>query len=337
MKPVKRRVGATACAFTMGACLGLLNGSSRAAEPITATLDSAAEAEDRAEPKAALELYHRAAEDYPTDRLARRARARIAWLEARREGNLVPLAAWLRMRSRSRTALTEEDLATFTVDSLEFPPGLVRREAAQFIADTWLSHFERPREAAAAYARWSQEPGLDDAERQLAESGLALARSRLGDPGAALERLRRNGLGGRAEARFLRAERVAKWGGAISIAVLVSYAAALGMLLLRARRAFRFPENSRLLLGIAAFTLGLPIVFVALYDAQFVRAFAPTMGALALVLLVNWLVAEATEPSPSTAARLRWASVGAVVSAAFLATSHTGMLTEFLMAAWEPR
>ena len=61
------------------------------------------------------------------------------------------------------------------------------------------------------------------------------------------------------------------------------------------------------------------------------------MGAAALVVTATWLVAQATEPSRLLARRLKWASAAAVVAAVFLATTRSGMLTELLMAAWEPR
>ena len=333
----KRGFIAMASAVVCGSALVLHAATSFASEPLDETLAAASRAEDRAEPKVALELYHRAAAEHEGERLVRRAKARIDWLEARAEGDHGPLAEWLRVRSQGTATLSEEDLSVFAARVRAFPSGLVRREATQFIADAWLTHFERPSEALDAYERWSREPGIDDAERQLSAAGAALARGRLGNGEEALRELHRSGLDGRAEARFLRAERIGTIGSAVSLACLAAYAVALASLLVRVRRPFRRRDDLLAYGLVGIFTLGLPIVFVHRYDPQLVHAFAPTMGAAALVVTATWLVAQATEPSRLLARRLKWASAAAVVAAVFLATTRSGMLTELLMAAWEPR
>jgi len=307
-----------------------------ASEPIAETLAAAARAEAEAEPARALELYRLAVFEHPGDRLLRRARARIDWLEARSEGGFVALRELT--RAHARVEPSPQDLTAFEAKVPSFPPGLVRREAWHYLAETWLGRMNEPARALAAYEAWLREPDLDDADRQLAHAGLSLARARLGHTTEALDGLAHAGLDRRAEGRFLRAERIAKAGTIVSLSVLVGYAMLLARTFARARRTFRWSAVARrdeaLVAGV---TLGTPTALVGAYDPQLVHAFAPTMLAAGLVLAVTWFARAATTPNDFAARALRLASALAVFSASFLAAAEHGLVTELLMAAWEPR
>ncbi|MBM4357830.1 MAG: hypothetical protein FJ096_06945 [Deltaproteobacteria bacterium] len=303
-----------------------------------ATLAEAEAAEARAEPAQALELYRQFAAAHQGERLARRADARIAWLDARREGGFAPLRALLAMRARASDQPSAAELRAFAVEVARFPEGRVRRESYELLGDTWLARLDAPAEALECYVAWSREPGIDEAERQLAESGAALARARLGQTGEALQRLERSGLRQRSEGRFLRAERIRRLAVAASLVAIAAHALILVNSLIAHRRQLAWRTSvGRVEVGLATFTLGLPILFVERFDSQLVHAFAPAMVAMAAALLVTWIAACFLAPAPRERRRLALGSAASVIAAGLLACAHSGMLTELLMAAWEPR
>lgn len=306
------------------------------AEGAADELLAAEAAEARGEPGDALERYRRLLAEHPSDRLGRRAEARIAWLEAHGEGGFTPLVELTRLQRADWSKVDDDRLRAFAAKVATFPAGRVRRAAWHLLGDRWLDR-GRAAEALAAYRAWLAEPDLDEAERQLAASGEALALGRLGSGGEALERLADAGLHGRAEARYLRAERLGRGLEVAALAVLVGYAGLLVMAMRRTRSGLHLrPTIGRAELSLAAFALALPVAFVRRYDPQLVRTFWPSMAAAAVVLGVSWLGAGALEPSHRERQRLAWASGLAVLAASLVAARHSGMLTELLVAAWEP-
>jgi hypothetical protein len=301
-------------------------------------LAEAEAAELHAEPARALELYRRFEASHRGERLARRAEARSAWLEARREGDFGPLAELLAMRARVSVEPRPDDLRGFAAKVARFPEGRVRRESYELLGDTWLSRLDAPSEALVSYLAWSRERGIDEAERQLAAAGIALARARLGDAGEALGELERSGLRERSESRYLRAERVRAAAVSASRVVLFAYALTLIKTLVGSRRRLVWrPRVSGVELGLAVFTLGLPVAFVERFDSQLVHTFAPVMAAMAAVLASTWLVASLASPTDAERKPLAASSAVGVIAAGLLACAQSGMLTELLMAAWEPR
>lgn len=322
--------------FGLVAALALTASRSEASEG-RELLVAAEAAEAAAEPRRAYELYRKFEDQHHGERLARRARARTAWLEARSEGEFGPLSELIAMRTQASASPEPAALRAFAARVATFPSGRVRREAYELLGDTWLTRLDSPTEALAYYLAWSQEPGINEAERQLAASGIALCRARIGKWGAALGDLERLGLTDRSEARYLRAERVKRIASGLGIAALVIH----GLQLLvefvrrRARPSWR-ATIGQVEVTLAALTLGLPILFVERFDSQLVRPFAPAIAAMALALALNWLAAGLLPPD---ARHRRLAAGGAVsvLAAGLVASTHTGMLTELLMAAWEPR
>ncbi|MBM4376928.1 MAG: hypothetical protein FJ095_17740 [Deltaproteobacteria bacterium] len=292
-------------------------------------------AEQRLEPAQALELYRRYLAAHDGRRLARRAEARIAWLEARDEGGFGPLTELERLRRVDHASLPQDALREFAAKVARFPTGRVRRESYHLLADRWLARGEAA-EALAAYAAWLGEPGLDEGERQLAASGAALARARLGHADA-LSKLDDAGLGTRAEGRYLRAERVGRALSLVSWTALAAFAFLAAMSGWRHRRALRFRAAvGRGEVALAAFALGVPVALVRRYDEHLVSQFSPSMLASAGALGLAWFAASVLSPPPKERRRLALASAAAIVAASVLACRHSGMLTDVLMAAWEP-
>lgn len=330
---VKRlAVAVIACAAAFGVP------EARADADLDEQLSQAATLESVGDPAGALSVYRRVAMEHSGERLVRRAQARIEWLEARNEGSFAPLADLTRERSRQSAAPDSAALAAFAMRTAQFPEGRVRREAWQLIADTSLHRFDEAAEALHAYETWLREPGIDRAERELAQSGAALARTRLGDTGQALASLDDAGLRDRAEARFLRASRVGAIGSRFAWAIIGAHLGLLAWTGLRQRRGIR-PVRAlgtvEALLGVT--TLGLPALLVRRYDPQLVVRFDPVMTASAAALAFAWMASSWIQPSPTWRRATAITSALSVVAAAWLASVHSGMLTELLMAAWEPR
>ncbi|MCA9622309.1 MAG: hypothetical protein KC731_24965 [Myxococcales bacterium] len=221
-------------------------------------------AEADADPQTALELYRRARDADPEARLAQRAERRIAWLEARREGDFRPLAALMAIRLERQPSA--EVIAAFERAIDGFPPGLVRREARAFCAQAYLRLGPPAEEAAiAAYDRWLAEPDLSPTERERALRARALLKP------DGLRSLESAGLEDSAEARHLR---MTTWLRVIRIAT-GSLAALFAFATLRTRPSRR-PRPLPLLtpsrLAIAAYLFAVPVVMVWRYDPTFTRA-----------------------------------------------------------------
>lgn len=274
-----------------------------AADRQAALIEKAEQAERSERVDEAMRLYKQALDAAPHARLARRARTRLAWLQQRSVGGTGPLAALMRMQQLAPGQLTVARLRAFEKRVDGFPPGRVRRESRQLIAEAWFHRLHRPIDAVRAYRKWLAEPGLDNADWQMATVGLALARAKLGDVGGSLAALRRAGLGKKAEASFLEVERVAHWACPLSFALIGAFLAlSLGLGGWRGLSLSRLKQAlSPGRLGIGAFAYSLPIVLAKLHRPQTWRAMlllAPASAGLLLVASVAGKGLDATRERP---------------------------------------
>jgi hypothetical protein len=330
----RRHVRAALVIAALAAGLAASPRAARAADGAQADLlATARDAEDRADPRAAVDLYRRAAEAAPGSRLSRKAEARLDWLHARAEGDYGPLAELLRARRLAPPDRTPEAMARLVEAARAFPEGRVRREALALAADTYLS-LERPREALDAYRAWGASPGVDGAERQLAESGTALALARLGQLGLSIDRLEAADLASRPEAVYLRAQAVSRvlrpvaWSAIACFLVLFVWAAR-GLRLSDLSRAF---SPRRLLF--ATYFLGPPLALVDLYEPVELDRVATVAAALAAgVALSSIAGARLARRSMTRSSRRLAAALGALatVAAGLLAVDHTQILLSVWM------
>jgi hypothetical protein len=294
----------------------------------------AEQAESRLELGRALDFYARAEAADPRARLARRAQARREWLSQRSEGNFVPLATLMQARARVSASIRAEDLAALARDVRSFPSGIVRREALQLIADGYRERLDRPREALDAYLEWSREPGITEAERQLAVSGAALSRARLGQTDQAIASMAAAGLSRRAEASYLRASRTIAIGGRLAWAVLAFYLTVLAVALVRHRHSLVWRSPSRMELLFAVYALCTPLWMIHVFDHQLLHACAPIVVACGAFLGASRGAACALADVTSTRERtlLGVTSAATAIAVSFLVAGKTGMLLELIMA-----
>lgn len=326
----------------LAGCLALAPARAEAQAPAAAdALVRAQEAESAARPKDAVELYRQVVQADPSSRLAHKAEARLAWLEARGEGDYAPLAVLLRVQHLRREALTEDEVTRLDQQARAFPAGRVRSEALALVADAYLRRLDRPREALSAYRLWSEQPGINAAERELAESGVALSLARLGELGASLEGLSDAGLLGRPEAVYLRVQaltRVLRPAAWLCLALFVGAAAALGAFSRSPGAALRLAFSPRRL-ALAAYVLAPPLLLVRLYELTELPRFAGVVGALAAALALVSFVGAGLRGRPlAPRTRRVVASLGglATLAAGLLALDHFELLLSIGLAGLRP-
>jgi hypothetical protein len=294
-----------------------------------------AEAAERSfEPARALSLYQRALDRDGRSRLARRIRARLAWLEARSEQGYQPLTRLLEMQTTPRVELQRAELERFTAEVADFPPGLVRREALAFVAATWLDHFDDPRRALEAYRAWLASPDISEADRQLAATGVALTQARLEGDAAALAELEAAGLGQSPQAVALRAGRIGAIG---TLAAAISLLAFLALGL--ASGGWRGVARLRQLvsparLAIGAYVLGLPVWLAWRYDPRFGLPMTKVVLAMAAVVGCAALFGVGLSRSGASLRRVKLLaalSAFAVIAAGFVALAGSQLLLGIML------
>lgn len=284
----------------------------------------------------AIRLYGQAIEAAPHARLARRARARIEWLGERSRGGAGPLAALMRMQQLAPGQLTVERLRAFEKEVDGFPPGRVRRESRQLVAEAWFHRLYRPLDAIHAYQKWLAEPGLDRADWQTATMGLALARAKLGDLHASIDALRRAGLGKKAETSFLEVERVARWACPLSFALIAAFVAlSLGLGGWRGLSPSRLKQAlSPGRLGVGAFAYALPVVLAKLHRPQTWRAMlllAPASAGLLLLASVMGTGLDAARDRPGLRRLIVALGLLSQIAVGFLALYYSRTLLGMLV------
>jgi hypothetical protein len=123
--------------------------------------------------------YRASVEVGPTSRWARSAHSRLAWLDARSDGDFGPLAALQRIRARPGMLQDPAALDALAIQAESFPPGLVRSEARVAVAANWLKRPERRLMARAELLKIMEDPSSAAVDARFAERDLVM--SLLGD------------------------------------------------------------------------------------------------------------------------------------------------------------
>jgi hypothetical protein len=270
------------------------------AEP--APLLGAAERAERSFELAEAEsLYRRVVEAAPGSREARRARARIDYLEARRDParGYAPLEALERAR---RADLDRARAEAFAREVDAMPAGRVKRDALFLLGETWLRRLGDPARARGYYDALIDAPGVTDEEAELARFARAEAIDAAGDRAAAIEAMDEAGLGATFEARELRAQQLRARLRVASIALL---AIALALLVVTGRpwragraglrRALAWPR-----LLAYAYVIAVPAAIAELYERGTAETFL-LFGAFTAPVL--FLASLAAESAPARARR----------------------------------
>jgi hypothetical protein len=266
-------------------------------------------------------------------RLGRRARARLAWLSQRAEGDYVPLGKLLCFQALDRASRTRDAVDRFRAELDGFPPGRVRREALAAVAAAYLDALDDPRAALDAYDEWLAEPDLAEAERQLAHAGAARARVRLGDDG--LRELDDAGLGARPEAVAMRADRVGATGSIVALGLLAVFAAvalAFGGWRVDRERLRRTLGPAQLALG--AWLFALPVVMASIHDGHSGRQMGSIAAACALAVLAAAVLGSGLGASGTPRAKVRIVAAlaaAATLGAGFLAVRGTKLLLDLML------
>jgi hypothetical protein len=208
--------------------------------------------------------YRAAVEAAPDSLWATRAAERIDWLQARAEGDFVPLARLERVRRSPALSSSPEAIDRLAQQADAFPPGAVRVEARMLAAEAWLRRMNQPQRAIAELRAVTEDPSCDPVTARLAEQELVdalLANATLGE---AVAEARAHAA--RLDTRFL--NRVLRLvvrrnvrHGAITVLALFGGLAATG--LLRAHLRGSFPDAVRALRGLAPLAT-LFVAFLAL-------------------------------------------------------------------------
>lgn len=298
-----------------------------------ALLREATEAERRADPARAAERYRAVIAAHPTSRLAGRARRRLAWLEARAEGDYAPLARYLRVRDLPPRERTAAVVAAFEADVRGYPAGLVAREAWALIGESWLDLAE-PARAEAAFEALLAQPGRTESERVLAHTGIARARAQADGAAAGVEALERAGLEATETHAVLSREAWRVPGRAVAVALLALFAAAVLAVGRRAllerdvlRRAFA-PRR----IAAGAFVACVPWLLATRYDHDASDTFGLVAAGGALILALASL-GGAAAAARGASGRARWAlaalSALAYGALGFLALDRAEQLLSF--------
>jgi hypothetical protein len=121
----------------------------------------------------------------PGSAWAQRAAARIAWLDARSEGDFAPLARLERVRRNPSLADDPAAIDALAREAESFPPGQVRVEARMLVAEAWLGRMHRPADALPVLRAVRDDPEADPLSARLAEREIVDTLVTEGRPGEA--------------------------------------------------------------------------------------------------------------------------------------------------------
>ncbi|MBK8169093.1 MAG: hypothetical protein IPK60_01960 [Sandaracinaceae bacterium] len=306
--------------------------SARADDVAQQTLIARAEAFEReSDPRQAIVAWSEALAASPSSRLARRCETRIAYLEARRENDFVPLARLMRMRQGGRASQTRPSIERFeaTLDAL--PAGIVRKESRMLVAEAWMSSIRDPRRAIRAYRALLLLDALEGNERRAILSGLASAYSALGDSDAAVRALNQAGLGDTPVGATIRLEgerrvgRVAAYGALVVFILLAAAAIWRARIDLGAvRKTLAGPR-----IAAAVFVTVIPLVLARAYDASATDTFTLLGACVMCILFVASLAGEAFDarkPAKAFAVATACSAAFAVLATGYLLLDRAGGL-----------
>ncbi len=291
----------------------------------------AEQAEQEARLDVALELYARILEQAPQSRLARRARLRREWLEAR-GGASAELTELVKMQRLAPGALTQDLLLGFEQRVDAFPPGPVRSAARGFIAEAWYHRLGLPARAVPAFERWLEEPELSEADWALATTELALARADLGDLRGSIHNLRGAGLGRRAETSHLELTALRRWAQPLAWALIGAFSVSA---LVLGRRGFTRAGLAAALapgrLALGAWLLGAPLLIAYLHRPATWEAMVLLAPGAAVLVLVASIAGTALGGSAALRRALMALGVAAQVGLAYLAVDRSLVLLATLV------
>jgi tetratricopeptide (TPR) repeat protein len=306
-----------------------------AAQPLdpSAPYRDALRAEREGDPERALAAYHEVIAHGGGKRLARRAKDRAAWLEARAlsEGDTwAALRAYLRFTNEPNRSA--ELIAAYEAELDSLPHGLSRREGRHAVAEAWFSAGEHER-AERAFRALLVEPRLAERERRLAVTGVTRAIAARGHHREAIEWLEASQVDDPELAEGLGSELRAKVGIPWALAVLATFTLAASLVtrgrwlaprvLAAAARPGVWPLALYLLIG--------PGLIAATYDHEALDTFVTLMLFTLPVLFITRSAALALPRHATTAARatLLFSSVLAHVAAGYLVLAVHGHALSF--------
>lgn len=141
----------------------------------------------------ALAAYRTSVARDPGGRYAARALARVEYLQARSEGDFVPLTILERVRSDPKRISDPAAIAELVRAARAFPPGWVRSEALLLAGQAYASRLDRPHEAGEVLHELATDSGASRDMRRLALQLLAQVRERTGEIDRALNEQRQLG------------------------------------------------------------------------------------------------------------------------------------------------
>jgi hypothetical protein len=321
-------------------CTLLVAASLLAGAPVRAQVDAgvdpsalvhqAEDAEARAAPREALAAWHALVDGASTSRLARRGRERIAWLEARGEGNYAPLAALMAFLGTTPATRTAEVVGAFERTTDAMPAGRVRIESRIAVASEWarLGDLERARR------QWQEaldDPELTPGEGTLVRESMARALVDLGHADAAMDELDAAGMQDTSLRRFaLRRER------AVTLVPLSWSLFALFVIVAMAivARSGRAADTLRALaaprrLAIALYAGGGPALIVAWWGDEALLAFAAFVPVAFVIVIASFAVGIATDDRRARAVSTALA-LAATVAGAYLVLEAYGEALPFV-------
>ncbi|UJR82440.1 hypothetical protein [Sandaracinus amylolyticus] len=295
-------------------------------------VERATRAEREGDPIAARDAWRAVLDERAGSRIAARARTRLAWIEARAEGDYAPLAALWRFQNLALDARTREVVIEFATATDGMPAGPVRREARVVVGEDLLRVGEIAR-AQASFEALLGDADATEPERAAARDGIARAMARTGDRRAAITYLERSGLeGGSTHASLARAE-LERRTTPIAVAIIALFGVitiGLGAHTLRRAGAgvLRATYSPARMLGALWIALG-PVALATRYDDEATDTFlALATGTLVVVALAALAAAGVTQ----TRARIGLATlaVAAELAVAWLVLLRSGGLISFV-------
>jgi len=293
------------------------------AQDVTAAewVSRAEAAEADVDPEEARDAWQHVIDVAPTSRLASRARTRIAWIEARSEGDYAPLATLMAFLDRAPAERDAAVIGTFTDQVDAMPAGTVRAEARLAIAGEWMRLGETER-ALAAWQAALDDPDLPAGDRDLVHESMARTRMNAGDLQGTLDELDDADLGTvslhHAAERRLRAE---TW-VPIAYGTLAAFVLAVIALVARSGRraeALRAMRDAPLRLVVAGLLALGPYAIVRWWGDDSIDAFLAFAPCSFVIVVLSYAAGEATE---TRALRL---GVGAFAIVAALASAYASV------------
>lgn len=278
----------------------------------------ASTAEQDGRPVEALEAWRALVSAAPTSRLASRARARIAWIEARSEGDYAPLAAMMAFLDAPPGERDAERVRAFEQTVATMPAGRVRAESRVAVGSDW-ARLGRTEDALEAWRIALGDDALNEGERTMVRESMARARMDAGDVTGAIDELEDADLGGGSFHRFAERQLRRETWVPIALGALALFVVFVLALVVQSGQPGRvlhavLREPLRLAVAVAV-GLG-PTAIVHWWGDESLGAFDTFAPCSIAIILLSYAASEATE------SRRARAAAGALAFAAALAGAY---------------